>query len=180
MAAAAVWAPVWAQEAPNATPKAQDAADSARTPEAAPVLGRKYFIEPFASLTETLTDNGNLTTDRQPDLINEASVGLRASANTARLKGYLDYSLRGLIYTKGTADNQIQNSLAAFGTAELLESRVFVDVEAGISQQLISAFGTQSPDSALGNANRTEVANYALSPYVRGRLGAAAQYELRL
>jgi uncharacterized protein (PEP-CTERM system associated) len=180
MAAAAAWAPVWAQETPNATPKAQDAADSARTPEAAPVLRRKYFIEPFASLTETLTDNGNLTTDRQPDLINEASVGLRASANTARLKGYLDYSLRGLVYTKGTADNQIQNSLAAFGTAELLESRIFVDVEAGISQQLISAFGTQSPDSALGNANRTEVANYALSPYVRGRLGAAAQYELRL
>jgi uncharacterized protein (PEP-CTERM system associated) len=70
--------------------------------------------------------------------------------------------------------------LAASGTAELLESRVFVDVEAGISQQLISAFGTRSADSALGNANRTEVSNYALSPYVRGRLGAAAQYEVRL
>ena len=146
----------------------------------APPVGRAYLIEPSASITETFTDNNGLTTDKRSDLITQASVGLRASANSARLRGFLDYSLSGLVYTNNTARNELRNALNAFATASLVENRVFVDIGGNISQQGVSAFGQQTPDSAVANPNRVEVSTFSLSPYVVGHLGSFADYEARL
>src|SRR5206468_3055314 len=51
---------------------------------------------------------------------------------------------------------------------------------ANVSQQAVSAFGTQSVDPSLINGNRTEVRTFMLSPYVRGRVAELAKYEARL
>ncbi len=48
-----------------------------------------------------------------------------------------------------------------------------------MGQQSISAFGTQSFDNGNVNANRTQVANYRVSPYVLGRMGTIGSYEAR-
>ena len=138
-------------------------------------------IDRFVSLTGTYTDNGNLATNgRQSEFLTEATAGLRVIANTARLRGYLDYRLSGIVHSGDSEANEIQNALNAFGTAELLERRAFIDVAAGISQQLVSAFGTRTADTALGNANQQEVATFRVSPYLRGPLGTFADYEARL
>jgi uncharacterized protein (PEP-CTERM system associated) len=97
----------------------------------------------------------------------------------ARVKGYLDYGLTGVVYARDSDRNEIQNALNAFATAELLENRAFVDVLANVSQQAISAFGVQSSDPTLPNANRTEVATVSVSPYLQGPIGRA-EYEARL
>ena len=41
---------------------------------------------------------------------------------------------------------------------------LFVDASAQISQQFISPFGTQTPDSSLNNSNRTEVTTLSVAP----------------
>jgi uncharacterized protein (PEP-CTERM system associated) len=141
---------------------------------------RTYAIESSAAITETITDNGNLSANKRADLVTQPSIGLRASANSARLRGFLDYSLSGLVYANETARNDLLNALSAFATGTLVENRVFVDVGGSISQQAISPFGTQAADSALANPNRTEVSTFSVSPYARGRLGNFAEYEARV
>ncbi|MDO8263027.1 MAG: TIGR03016 family PEP-CTERM system-associated outer membrane protein, partial [Gallionella sp.] len=96
---------------------------------------------------------------------------------------YFDYSLSEVVYAQNTSPNRSQfnnqNALNTFGTLEAIDNWAFVDFNGSISQQAVSAFGTQSIDNTAINANRTEVANYRLSPYLRGRVGDMASYEAR-
>jgi uncharacterized protein (PEP-CTERM system associated) len=141
---------------------------------------RAYAFESSAAITETITDNVNLSTNKRADLITQPSIGLRANANSARLRGFLDYSLSGLVYANETARNDLLNALSAFATGTLVENRVFVDVGGSISQQAISPFGTQAADTSVANPNRTEVSTFSVSPYASGPLGSFAEYEARL
>ncbi len=147
-----------------------------------PATSRAFSITPSFSAGETLTDNGNLASgdDKHAELITTLSPGLHVRSNAGRITGFLDYSLNSLVYGHGTSQNQLQNALNAAATAEAIENWAFIDVNAGISQQSISAFGKQSVDPTLDNSNRTEVATYNISPYVRGNLGGWAGYEVRL
>lgn len=141
-----------------------------------------WVIKPRISLTETWTDNANLnqgTNSKQSDLITEVAPGIQIQARTARLKGYLDYSLRGQQYAHNTNSARTQNSLNAFGTLEAIDNWLFLDFSGVIAQQSISAFGAQSPASTSVNSNSTETSTYRLSPYIRGQLGGVAEYMLR-
>ncbi len=131
-------------------------------------------------MTETYTSNVRLSsTDPQSELVTEVSPGLRVSANGNRIKGYLDYSLIGRAFAQGTSGANIQNALTAFGSFEAIETWAFVDVNASINQQTISALGTQSSSSSLINDNQTETTNVRISPYLRGKLGSLVNYEAR-
>lgn len=140
-----------------------------------------YALESYASIRETVTDNGGLSAaNKRTESITQPIVGVRASANSAQLKGFLDYSLSGLVYSGDSSRDRFQNALSAFGTAALVENRAYVDVLGSISQQSVSAFGIQAPDSASVDRNRVEVSTFSVSPYLRGRLGGVADYEARL
>lgn len=141
--------------------------------------GRAWLIKPRISMTMTATDNGRVggNSKGESDLIAELAPGIRVDARSARLRGYLDYSLRGQHYLNDSS-SRTQNALNAFGTFEAIDDWLFIDVSGNISQQSISAFGTQSNDS-LQNSNSTETATYRLSPYIRGKLGNTVDYQLR-
>ncbi len=142
--------------------------------------GRGLTIAPSLTITETLTNNVNPSgTDRRGDLVSEVTPGIRLNSTGGRVKGFLDYSLSGIAYARNSGNNDIQNSLNAAVSVEAVEKRAFVDVNANISQQAISAFGTRTADSSLINNNRTEVRTLSVSPYVRGRLASFADYEAR-
>ncbi len=142
--------------------------------------GRTFRITPRVSVIETLTDNVRLSsTDRRAEAVTQASAGVQLVSTGGRLRGYADYALSANYYARGSASSTLQNALSANLTGELVERRAFVDFSAAISQQSISAFGTQSTDTALANANRTEVRTYRVSPYLRGQLSTLALYELR-
>ncbi|CAN5729095.1 hypothetical protein BH11PSE8_BH11PSE8_06100 [soil metagenome] len=155
---------------------------SARAQEAQDAKsGRAFAIVPSLSLTETFTDNAGLvSTNKESEFISQISAGLHMSSNAGRIRGSVDYSLTGYLYANGTQKNGLQNTLSALATAEAIENFAFVDVSAAISQQAISAFGKQTADPALNNSNRTEVATYSLSPYLRGRFLETGNYEARL
>lgn len=142
---------------------------------------RALSIVPTFSATMTLTDNVNLSADnRRADLITQVSPGIAVTSNTRRVKGFLNYSVSGIVYARESSSNEIQHALNAVARIEAIEDWAFIDLTGSVSQELISAFGTQSRDSSAANSNRTQVANYSVSPYVRGRFGDVANYDARL
>ena len=152
---------------------AQDAATGATT--------QAVSISTRVTVNETVTDNVALSgTSAKSDQITEVSPGIRVNINGARLKTYFDYALTHVNYAQGTSASRNQNALNTFGTLEAIDNWAFLDFSGNISQQTISAFGTQSTNNTAVNANRTELSTYKLSPYVKGRLGDAAVYEARI
>jgi len=186
---------VEAQTAPAQPPAAEAAPPQSGNPlSSGPVLGqvpdsgqqadapprRNWFVQPRINIGETFTDNVNPASGfKQADQITEITPGIRAQADTARLKAYADYQLTGYYYARGSYGSRTQNALNAFGTFEALEKRFYLDFSGNISQQSISAFGPQVASNAILDTNRTEVSTYRLSPYLRGRIGSEADYELR-
>lgn len=152
---------------------AQDTAAGATT--------QAVSISTRVTVNETVTDNAALNgTSVKSDQITEVSPGIRVNINGARLKTYFDYALTHVNYAQRTSASRNQNALNTFGTLEAIDNWAFLDFSGNISQQTISAFGTQSTNNTAINANRTELASYKLSPYVKGRLGDAANYEARI
>ena len=142
---------------------------------------RAVAIVPRFSVTQTLTDNARLSADNKRfEAITQLSPGVHISSNAGRIQGSLDYALNGVVHARDSSASNLQHALRAFVRAEAVENWAYLDASASISQQNIAALGTQSPDPALNNSNRTEVSTFSIAPYVRGSLGGIANYEARL
>ena len=140
---------------------------------------RTIAIVPRLSVTETFTNNVSLSNVGKSDQITEISPGIQISSDTGRVKGYFDYSLRQIIYAQNTSGRSLQNALNTFGTVEALDNQAYVDFSGNIGRQAISAFGAQSPGNSSTNPNFTESRTVRISPFLRGRLSTAADYEVR-
>ncbi len=146
-------------------------------PVAAP---RALTIEPRLLVRETLTDNVHLSSGAaQSDQVTEISPGIRLYLDGARLKGYFDYALTGVVYAQNSAPRESKNALSTAITLEAIDNWAFIDFSGAIAQEAISAFGTPSIDNVSVNANRTEVSTYRVSPHVRGRWRDLVDYEAR-
>lgn len=144
-------------------------------------LTRAWSIKPRIGLTETLTDNAALNRaqgNKEGDLITQLTPGIRIEGQSARLKAYLDYALNAQMYAKSD-HSRTQNNLNSFATLEAVDNWVFIDANARIAQQSISAFGAQSPGTTTVNANSTETRTFGLTPSLRGQLGGLVDYSLR-
>ena len=115
------------------------------------------------------------------EVVTQVSPGLRLSSRSGRVVGSLDYQFMASIHSRQKDAEEISNALSASAAAEVVPGWLFVDARASITQQADSAYGLQSDGaSVLPNENRIEVLNLSLSPYVKGNLGGAAEYLLRL
>jgi uncharacterized protein (PEP-CTERM system associated) len=137
--------------------------------------GRGVVVSTQFTAQQTFTDNVDLSaTDQRSEAITELRPGIRISSRSGRVRGDLDYSLSALIHARDSSLNELQNNLNALLAAELVEQHLFVDARAGISQQTISAFGTQVGNTGLVNDNQTEVIDYGASARWLSRLGDVA------
>ncbi len=144
----------------------------------ASVCAQTVMVVPRISVSETLTNNVNLSSvDAQSEQITTISPGVNVSINGARLKTYFDYALNHVYYAQGTSADNNQNALTTFGTFEAVENRAYIDFAGSIRQQAISAFGLQSNNDAAINSNRTEYTNYSVTPSLRGQFGSFASYD---
>lgn len=144
------------------------------------VDGPAVRILPRVSVTQTWTDNVRLSTDsKQADHITEVAPGVTLTIEGDRLKAYVDYALNEIYYAQGSSPRRSQNLLNGFGTLEAVEGWAYLDFNASISQQALSAFGPQSISNTAINPNQAEVSSYRISPYVRGKLGSWADYDAR-
>jgi len=145
----------------------------------APEGKRALVLLPRMSVTMTATDNLTLDTSaKDVALVTVLAPGINLVSNHARATGTLDYSISSLLYTKTNQPTRHQSALTAQLALEPVENWLFIDSRASIGQQAISAFGPQTQDNQLVNANRTEVATLSVSPSVRGLLGDVATYDL--
>ena len=150
------------------------------TPEVSQT-GRSFSITPRVSTALTVTDNATLSSaDKRADVFAQVNPGIGLVSNGGRVRGSVDYSLNGFLYAAVPEKNQIQHALNALLVAEAIENWAYVDLSATVSQQVISAFGQQSFGVSGSTANQTQVASYAVSPYVRGRLFGETAYEARV
>ena len=139
--------------------------------------GRALYITPTLSVGATLTNNVNLSaTNKESDLILDVVPGIQIGGQTGRVRGFLDYQLAASLYARNQESGSLRNFLQARVNAEVVPSWLFVDASASISQQFISPFGTQTPDSSLNNSNRTEVTTINVAPYVQGQLAGQVNY----
>ncbi|MBT9500996.1 MAG: TIGR03016 family PEP-CTERM system-associated outer membrane protein [Burkholderiaceae bacterium] len=152
--------------------QAQDAGSSARG----------FNLAPRLTSSATISNDINRQGDGAADgaLILQLSPGLRVSSNSGRVRGFVDYALSGLGYIKSPVRDQFQNALSASVMAEVIDNWAFVDVTGSITQQAISAFGSQVVDGGQGEGNRAEVWTVSVSPSLRGTLGTVARYNARL
>lgn len=135
----------------------------------------RVTVEPTFSVEQTLTDNVDLSaTNRRSEAITRVSPGISLTSRAGRVVGSLEYSADALIHARETSRNTIRNSLSAIGSAQVVENHLDVDARASISQQSISAFGTQAGGTGLVNDNTTEVATFSISPSLRFNLGPDA------
>ena len=170
-----------------ATPAPTAVAGSVATPKNTELKGpsttpakRSSWLEPRVSVRHTITTNVRRDASQKSDQITEVSPGLQWIGNTARIQGFADYSLRGFHYARGGGASGIEHHLNARATVEAVEQRVFVDVSGVVAVQPISVFGAPVDGApASANPNAAQTTSFSLSPYVRGRLGTAAEYEAR-
>jgi uncharacterized protein (PEP-CTERM system associated) len=115
--------------------------------------------------------------------LTRVSPGVHYDTRSGRVQGSLDYSAN-LIYRSGRgnpSDTELQNALGAHFVAEAITNRAFIEAQATVSQQTISAFGQQTLDGdLLQNSNRTEVLTASVTPSLRGQFGELAQYDMRV
>ena len=119
-------------------------------------------------------DGGDLVTGLRP--------GLRWESRSGRVVGSINYGLSLSNHSRSYYSGEnVHNQLSASLSAEVVPAWVYIDASANISQQNVSAFGTQSaPGSSQDNPNRIEVGTLTVSPYLRGVFGSAVNYEARL
>jgi uncharacterized protein (PEP-CTERM system associated) len=145
-----------------------------------PALAADARWAPSLTVTETLTNNADLSpTPQHAEWITDGEAQLQTTGSTARANWTFDYQRHELAYSRSKARDTAQNILDAAGTIEGVEKRLYVDARGSVSQQAISAFAPQSPDRSSIDANRSETGTYELSPYLRGNLASAADYEVR-
>lgn len=139
-----------------------------------------HSVRARLGVTQTVTDNLELSsTNKDGALISVISPGVTWTSNAGSLRGNVDYTLNGIAYVKSDRGSRIQNSLNSSLLAELISGHFYVDARASIGQQSVSAFGAQTTTPELNSVNSREVGTLTVSPYLTGRFGGWASYELR-
>jgi uncharacterized protein (PEP-CTERM system associated) len=139
---------------------------------------RNYWIEPRVAVGLTVENAGGGATGDSAENTLEFSPGVRWVANTARLRGSLDYTLRTLLFTQGGSDDNVQHQLRGNATLNAWDNRAFIDLASVVERRSISALGAL-PAGSLNNANESETATFLFSPYLRGPLNPSVDYEVR-
>lgn len=136
------------------------------------------WLEPRISVQHTATSNVRLNDTQRSDQVTEVSTGLRWVGNTARIKGFFDYSLTAIHYAHATGAQHLRHRLNTNATIEVIDQIFFVDVAGVAAMQPRSVFDTQAGLSAA-NPDDVQARSFRVSPYLRGRLGSTAAYEAR-
>lgn len=167
--------PAWTPNQTLATGQVE--ARAAVLPPARPRLFTFTF-----DVRETWSDNVALRSEgaERSSLVTELVPGVRLRHKGPRLvlNGQFDYH-----YYKMTSDipgtRDSSRMLRADAKAALVQDLFYLDGNASIQNQAISAFGQDTNGNDYATANRSEVRAWRFSPYLVHRFGSFASGELR-
>ncbi len=153
--------------------------DEQQESKAAP---RGLWLAPTLSADSTLGHAfGSDTGPSNTALTQRVSPGLRLSHRSASWKSNLNYTANWVVRVddRGDRDTEWLNSLSAATQGELVDGWAFFNGQITISQQPTFAQARLPGATGAISGNTTEVITLSLSPYVTGRLGALAEYQVR-
>jgi hypothetical protein len=127
------------------------------------------LIRPYASLSETLTDNvQHVHAPRDAAAYTNLAPGLSISADTPRLQAVLSGNLNTALYIPSSSNlNQVYGSLYANGFGTVVPDALFVNLSSVVTQSTPSpGFGFQNL-SRLPTNQQTQVFSTNFSPFLR-------------
>ena len=146
------------------------------------VEAQTWRMEPSISLTETLTNNVNLSasSDRQGDLISQLTPTLKFSEIGARSKLDGTIALPIVLYARtGSENNNVYPTANVLGTVAAVERLLFIEGFVSVSQPFLSPFGAQPSGLTSATDNRYTQSTYRVSPYIKGESPGSVEFELR-
>jgi uncharacterized protein (PEP-CTERM system associated) len=150
---------------------------------ASPACHAEWKFTANVGLSETYTDNVNLSNNAtaKSDFISEFIPGFILEDKGPNFQLSAAYQLHYFEYSDNNVAgvNRQDSQLQAIAKATLIKEFLYIDSNASISQQSLSAFGPQVNDNAYSSANRTEVKMFGFSPYITERFDSTATAELR-
>lgn len=143
-------------------------------------LAGKWTVTKDISAIESYTDNASLIAPPTGgEFVTQVTPGIHVHGEGARFTGNLDYTPSFVFYSRNASQNQVINSLNANGTLEAINNFFYVDAFGNITQTFVSPFAPQPTNLTNFTSNRIQGRSYGISPYVRGFVGNAFDYELR-
>src|SRR5215467_485421 len=127
-----------------------------------------YLIRPFASVSETLTDNvRNVHSPRDPAAYTNLAPGVTISADTPRLQAVLSGNLNTAFYIPSSTNlNQVYGSLYANGFGTVVPDNLFVNLNTIVTQSTtLPGFGFQNL-SRLPTNQQTQLYSTTVSPFL--------------
>ena len=154
---------------------------AAAEPAAAPAVPRNFGLAIGVTFEGDVVDVRGRPLGNGIEVVARAIPTLTLVQRGGRLQGTVIYT--GTLTDRRGIDDRREsdyvNTLSANYVLEAIEGVGFVDARASITQQMISAIGGPAGELAGSSKNRAEVTTVSLSPYLRGSLAGAAEYELR-
>lgn len=134
-------------------------------------------------LRGVVTYSDNVALSARGNEVKDTSYEIVPSVNYSRKDGRVeitaDYSLDHVFHSNDRAGSRNVNTLNSVAKLEPVDNIFYVDANAQISQQSISALSAQTASNAALTSNRTNVTTFSLSPYFKGVFGQGNQFEFR-
>ncbi|MDX5360545.1 MAG: TIGR03016 family PEP-CTERM system-associated outer membrane protein [Alphaproteobacteria bacterium] len=145
---------------------------------------RPLEITPYVGAEVTISDNIDLEPRGQEDsaIVTTAYGGFEALYDSPRFSGGGVLELAGDVYhgrDNGRKFDGLRVNANAFGTAEIIPNRAYVDLSGYWRDVLVNSDGRISLNPVAGAGSRTGVGSITISPSYRQPLGPNLQGELR-
>lgn len=142
-----------------------------------------WDFSPIANARATYSDNVTLQADENArgGFIGQLSPGFELSNRSQRFDFKLNYMYNLYEYSgkRQSGAQRHSQDLDSALKSRLVEELLYLDANAAVHQQALSAFGPQSSGNGYISNNQNEVRTYRISPYLVHRFGAFANGELR-
>lgn len=142
-----------------------------------------WDFSPGVGARATWSDNLALQANDRADsgYVLEMTPGFQLANHSQRFDFELSYALRLFNYSgeRPAGAQRHSQDLSAALQSRLVDDLLYLDAQANVHQQAVSAFGPLGSGSDYVANNRSEVRTYRISPYLVHRFGAFAQGELR-
>ena len=132
-----------------------------------------WDIIPTLTVAEVYTDDVDLdSTFAQSDFVTQTTLGAIINAEGPRFNMNFNYGLTHLYYPGLEGDkDEFRHNLLGNMNSELVRDFVFIDVNAGVTQQFIDRRSSFSTVSIARSENRATVVVADVSPYVVNKVG---------
>ncbi len=153
------------------------------------VWAKDVQMETSLSTSLSYSDNVDLNDfNKREGFILSVTPSINFTKEGGRVQSNLAYSLTGIYsghdndndneqyYYNNNDNNQIQHYLNASMISEIIKNSIFLDLDAGITQELLSS--NRYSDGESGSQNLTQTYTYGISPSWQKKWGQYANTEL--